>query len=128
MEALIAAGPQLVIDLGEPKDDIKEGMDTIQTQTGIPTVFIEAIFETLPEAYITLGELLGEEERAGELSKYCREALDMARANAKKVTLKPKVFYAEGENGLTTIGAGSIHSETIEFIGAENVAELEKGS
>lgn len=128
MEALIAAGPELVIDLGEPKDDIKEGMDTIQTQTGIPTVFIEATFEKLPEAYITLGKILGEEEQANKLSQYCKEALDLARSNAQKVTTKPKVFYAEGENGLTTIGAESIHSETIEFLGAENVAKLEKGS
>ena len=128
METLISAGPQVVIDLGEPKDDIKEGMDTIQKQTDIPTIFIEATFDKLPEAYITLGKVLGEEEQANKLSLYCKEALDLAKSNAQKVTTKPKVFYAEGENGLTTIGAGSIHSEAIEFIGAENVAKLEKGS
>lgn len=128
MEALIQAGPEVVIDLGEPKDDIKDGMDTIQTQTNIPAIFIDATFDKLPEAYTTLGEILGEKDQGEKLAKYCKEALDVAKANAKKVSTKPKVFYAEGENGLSTMGAGSIHSETIEYMGAENVAQLENGS
>jgi len=128
MEALISAGPQVVIDLGEAKDDIKEGMDTIQKQTNIPTIFVEATFEKLPEAYTTLGKVLGEEEQGNKLAQYCKEALDLAKANAQKVSTKPKVYYAEGENGLSTMGAGSIHSETIEFMGAENVAKLDKAS
>ena len=128
MEALMSAGPQVVIDLGEPKDDIKEGMDTIQTQTNIPAIFIDATFDKLPEAYTTLGKVLGEEEQGKKLSVYCKEALDVAKSNAEKVTTKPKVYYAEGENGLSTMGSGSIHSETIEYMGAENVAKLEKGS
>lgn len=128
MEALIKAAPQLIVDLGEPKDDIKESMDIIQTQTNIPTIFVDAKLENLQQAYITLGEVLGEKEQAKLLADYCQKALDDAKVNSAKVTNKPKVFYAEGENGLTTIGAGSIHSQSIEMIGAENIVKLEKGS
>ena len=46
MESLIAAQPQLIIDLGDAKDSIAEDMDTIQKQTGIPTIFIEADLDT----------------------------------------------------------------------------------
>lgn len=127
MEELVKAAPQLVIDLGEPKDDIKEGMDTIQKQTNIPTIFVDAKLENLPKAYTTLGEVLGEQEQAKLLSDYCQKALDDAKNNVAKVTTKPKVFYADGDNGLTTIGVGSMHSQAIEMIGADNVAKLEKG-
>lgn len=128
MEALVKAQPQIVIDLGEPKDDIKDGMDTIQKQTNIPTVFIDAKLENLPQAYTTLGEILDEKEQGKSLAEYCQKALDDAKMNSEKVTTKPRIFYAEGENGLSTMGAGSIHSQSIEMIGAENVAKLEKGS
>lgn len=90
MEALISASPQIVIDLGEKKDDIKEGMDTIQTQTNIPTVFIEPTFEKLPQSYETLGEVLNEKEQGEKLATYCKEALDLAKTNSEKWNLNRK--------------------------------------
>ena len=59
MEALIAAQPQIIIDLGDKKLGHAADMNTIQRQTGIPTVFIEADIDDLSEAYQTLGRLLG---------------------------------------------------------------------
>ena len=67
MESLIAAQPQLIIDLGDAKDSIAEDMDTIQKQTGIPTIFIEADLDGMAAAYRMLGDILGRQEQAEEL-------------------------------------------------------------
>ena len=40
MEALVAASPELVIDIGEPKENIGEELDSLSEQLGIPVVFI----------------------------------------------------------------------------------------
>ena len=63
MESLIAAQPQLIIDLGDAKDSIAKDMDTIQKQTGIPTIFIEADLDDMAAAYRTLGDILGGRSR-----------------------------------------------------------------
>ncbi len=59
MESLIAAQPQLIIDLGDTKDSIAKDMDTIQKQTGIPTIFIEADLDDMVAAYRTLRTFWG---------------------------------------------------------------------
>ena len=55
MEALIDAEPQLIVDLGDAKENVRSDMDGIQKQTGIPTVFLEATLEEMPQAYRKLG-------------------------------------------------------------------------
>ena len=60
MEALLKAAPNVIIDIGEKKKTIKEDMDKLQEQLGIPCVFIEASLETLPQTYAKLAELFGE--------------------------------------------------------------------
>ena len=51
LEALLAASPQVIIDIGEAKGTIAEDMDGIQAQTGIPTIFIECSLENTGAAY-----------------------------------------------------------------------------
>ena len=41
-EAIINVEPQVIIDLGDKKNSIKDDMDALQNQVGIPTIFIEA--------------------------------------------------------------------------------------
>lgn len=56
-------------------------MQSLQEQTGIPTVFIEASGDTLPQAYRTLGALLGVADAAEPLARYIEDTLTMAEAN-----------------------------------------------
>ena len=42
LETLLRSGAQVVIDVGETKGSIKEDMDALQQQTGIPFVHISA--------------------------------------------------------------------------------------
>ena len=73
-EAVAASGAQILIDTGEIKDGMKEDLDTMQQQLGIPVVVIETKMEDYGAAYEKLGELLGMEDRGKELSDYCKAA------------------------------------------------------
>jgi iron complex transport system substrate-binding protein len=132
MEALIAAAPDIIIDIGEPKPNIKDDMDGLQAQLGIPVIFVEAVFESMSGAYLTLGDILDEGERALLLSAYTEETL--TEASAKKVLARlgaggaARVYFGSGKSGQETNGRGSIHADVIEYIGAENVADLENQS
>lgn len=130
LEALVAAKPDMIIDFGEAKDTIAEDMDAIQEATGIPTVFIEATLETIPQAYETIGEILGEEEQTKKLSEYSLITITDVKEKAAIITdeNRVKVYYGSGDKGLNTNAAGSFHMEVLDFIGAKNVAVLDKVS
>ena len=59
LEALLAAAPDVVIDIGEPKKTTADDLTALTEQTGIPFIHIDATVATAPEAYRTLGKLLG---------------------------------------------------------------------
>ena len=58
LETLLAAAPDVVIDVGEPKGSIAEDMDDLQEQTGIPFVHIDAYLSSMDDTYAMLGDLL----------------------------------------------------------------------
>jgi len=126
LEALIAADPQIIIDIGEVKKTVRADMDAIQKQTGIPVVFIEATLDSFASAYAMLGELTGEKQAAQALSHYCSETVGSARkiAGSIPVTRKVRVYYGEGTDGLQANAAGSIHADIIELVGGDNVVKL----
>jgi iron complex transport system substrate-binding protein len=105
-------------------------MDGVSEQTGIPVVFIEATLHTMADAYDALGDLLGAGDRAAELSAYVRETLAFAEENRARVAEgdRVRVLFGNGEYGLEVAGAGSIHAETLDVAGAENVAALDRVS
>lgn len=80
-EFLIACAPQIILDLGDRKAKHAADMQSLQEQTGIPTVFIEASGDTLPQAYRTLDALLGVADAAETLARYIEDTLTMAEAN-----------------------------------------------
>lgn len=126
MEALLKAKPQVVIDMGEKKKNIKEDLDKLQEQIGMPVVFIELTLEQMPHAYEKLGELLGNEKRGKELSDYIKKTYEEVEMNKKKIEKVKKVYYGGGKTGLAANAKGSIHADIIEFIGAENPIVVEK--
>jgi iron complex transport system substrate-binding protein len=129
-EEIIKADPDVIIDVGEAKDGIAADMDGVSEQTGIPVIFVEATLYTMADAYDVLGELLGVQDRAAALSAYMRETLALAEENRARIADEDRVsvLFGNGEYGLEVAGAGSIHAETIEVAGAENVAVLDKVS
>ena len=126
MEALIAAEPQIILDIGDKKETHKQDMNTIQRQTGIPTVFVEATLDTFPQAYRTLGKILGNEEAGEALAKYVENTVAEAKANAALVpdSKKLTVYYGTGSAGLNANASGSVQSDVIDVIGAVNAIQV----
>ena len=128
MESLIAARPQIIIDLGDAKENIADDMRGIQKQTGIPTVFIEATLEKMPEAYRKLGTLLGREEQAEELASYIEETLRMAEQNVARIPPdeRKRVMFGTGSTGLACNAEGSVQADVLAIVGAVNAIESDE--
>jgi iron complex transport system substrate-binding protein len=130
MEALIAAEPQVIIDLGDRKENHDGEMDAVQRQTGIPTIFIETSLGKFADAYRTLGALLHKEEKGETLALYCENLVETAEAHAAKIPEDERlsVMYATGSSGLNGIAEGSIQGDVIGLVGAINACVVEAPS
>ena len=132
VEELALASPQLIIDIGEPKDSVVEEMNALQAQTLIPSVYISTTLETMPETYRTLGKLLGRESRGEELAQFCERIYTRTLSIMEKVgDNKVNCLYVLGEEGLNVIAATSYHAELPDLL-TNNLAvvdnPLSKGS
>lgn len=121
-EALIAANPEVVIDVGEIKGSVEamtSQLDELSKEIGIPVIFVEGYLQNSDKMFKTLGELLGKEEAADKLAQFTRAALDKAEAN--KNSINTTIYYSSSQDGLSAIQEGSFHGEVIEYIGAKNI-------
>ena len=127
LEEIMKTSPDVIIDMGEKKIGIETDMDSIQSRTGIPVIFIEATIDTMADAYDRLGEILGMEEQAAELSGYIREVMGFAEEVRSAIPddERPSVLYSQGEYGNEVNGKGSIHSEVLDYVGVRNAADME---
>ena len=126
LETLLAAAPDVVIDVGEPKDSMAEDLDALQEQTGIPFVHIDAYLDSMDDTYAMLGDLLAMPNEAQGLADYCRYAYDKVKAIADSVE-KVNLLYVTGEEGLNVIARGSYHAEVIDML-CNNLAVVDEPS
>lgn len=127
LEALLAAAPDVVIDIGEPKKTTADDLAALTEQTGIPFIHIDATVASAPEAYRTLGKLLNREEKAEELAVWCEDTYAMIAAMMEKVDgdgARKTLLYCLGDKGVNVIAEGSFHAETINFM-SDNLAVVE---
>lgn len=127
LESLLAAGPEVVIDIGESKKTTAEDLTALTEQTGIPFVHIDATVATAPDAYRTLGRLLGQEEKAEELAIWCENTYADIAAMMVQVDsdgVRKTLLYCLGDKGVNVIAKDSFHAETINML-SENLAVLE---
>ncbi len=102
--------------MGEQK--IKDSLGNID----IPLVYLQSdTLQELVDSFYYLGELTGKEQKAKEFMEYGNESLALAKSVSSRVSKKPKVYYAEGKNGLQTECHTSLHVELISLAGGENV-------
>ena len=130
-EAIAAANPQVIVDVGEAKKGIESDLDELQKTIGIPCVHIEATLDSYDEAYALLGELLGKEDKAKELGDYCAKVYNDTKAvvDAIPADQRVKVSYLLGDAGVNTLAKGTFHAAIIDLC-ADNVSVVEnaKGS
>ena len=120
-----AVGVDVIIDVGEPKGNMKEQMDEFQRKTGVPFVFItQSTLDSIAESYRTLGRMLGEEERGQELADYLGGIVSMYEKNMETIgDNKVPVIYVTrlDGNSVNLLGHNSYHAEILDGI-AENIA------
>ena len=128
LEALLAAAPDVVIDIGEPKGTIGDDLTALTEQTGISFIHIDATVATAPEAYRTLGKLLGREEKAEKIAVWCENTYANISAMMEKVdanNARKTLLYCLGDKGVNVIAEGSFHAETINMM-SHNLAVVEE--
>lgn len=89
-----------------------------------PCVYVYARdLRDYPATYDFLGEILGLEARAAALTAYINHALAQTVAVVNKVPpeQRPKVYYAESFDGLSTEEADSYHTTLLKLVGDLNV-------
>ena len=127
LESLLTAAPDIVIDIGEPKKTLAQDLQALTEQTGIPFVHIDATVATAPEAYRTLGALLGREEKAEELAVWCETTYANMTAMMERVDAdgaRKTLLYCLGDKGVNVIAQGSFHAETVNMM-SNNLAVVE---
>ena len=130
VEVVLAARPDVIIDYGSVNATFASLADRVQAQTGMPYLLLDGAFDRMPEAFTLIGELLGAEARGAEWARYATTTLAEIQSRVATVApdRRPRVYYARGPSGLNTGLAGSINVESIERVGAVNVAaELGRG-
>ena len=128
-EAVAAADPQVVIDVGEAKDGMKDDLDTLQDQIGIPVVHIASSLDSYDKAYTMLGELLGTTDRAKELADYCKKAYDETTSVMASIpeSERANVLYCVGDSGLNIIAKGAYQGGVVDMC-ANNIGVVEKAT
>ena len=128
LEGLLAANPDVVIDIGQPKKSMKEDLDGLTAQTGIPFVHVDATVATAAQAYRTLGKLLGRQEQAEQIALWCENTYSRMEAIMEKVdgdNARKTILYCLGDKGTNVMAEGSFHADTVDMMG-KNVASLDE--
>ena len=128
VEELALADPQVIIDIGQAMSGGGEDLDTLALQTNIPTVYVAADLETMPQAYRTLGKLLGREEKAEQMAQFCEKVYTRTMSIMEQVgDNKVDTLYVLGEQGLNVLAKDSFHSELIDLL-TNNIAVVDNPS
>src|SRR5580704_12322552 len=129
LEAVLALKPDLILDVGATNPTFVSLAARVQEQTGIPYALLDGRFEAIVPTYRKLGELTHRQSEAEALARYAVDTMTTIKARVDKIPAaeRPRVYYARGPRGLETGLGGSINVETIEFLGARNVAAERQG-
>ncbi|MCA1454642.1 iron ABC transporter substrate-binding protein [Bradyrhizobium sp. BRP22] len=127
LESVLALKPDLLLDVGSTTPTFASLAARVQEQTGIPYALLDGRFEATASAYRLLGALTHRD--AEPFAAYSETTLATIKARIDRVPedQRPRVYYARGPRGLETGLGGSINVETIEFLGARNVAAETRG-
>jgi iron complex transport system substrate-binding protein len=130
VESVLASRPDVIVDYGTINPTYISLAERIQKQTGVAYLLFDGGFSQIARVYVTAGDALGIGERSKELARYTERLL--ADVDKRLAGLPPEkrplVYFARGPRGLQTALKGSINVESIERIGARNVAAEHMGS
>lgn len=122
-ELILKMNPDVILVANNTTTEkIKNSFGSVE----IPLFYLKSTtLENITNSFSYLGKLTSNEKRADELSLYANDTLNLAKELSKKITKKPKVYYAQGVNGLQTECHTSSHAELINLAHADNVHKCE---
>jgi iron complex transport system substrate-binding protein len=125
VEVVLAARPDFIFDYGSLSATYRSLADRAQQQIGVPYLLFDGSLSAIPAVYARLGDLLGVGDQGRELGRFAERLLAEADRRVARVPAarRPRVYYARGPKGLETAARGSINVESLERLGARNVAE-----
>lgn len=124
METLLALKPQII--LAWKSDFVMKEVEKSFAKFNIPVFFIqEDLVEDEPNAIRAAGRALGAEARAEILAKDAEARLSYVAKmrDALPKDKRPKVYYAEGADGLSTECEASFHFSPFKFVGVRPAFE-----
>jgi iron complex transport system substrate-binding protein len=134
LEVVLALKPDLILDVGSTSPTFVSLATRVQEQTGIPYALLDGRFDAVVATYRKIGDLTHRQPEADALARYADETMSTIRTRVAAIpvaaipeAVRPRVYYARGPRGLETGLGGSINVETIEFLGALNVAGERRG-
>jgi iron complex transport system substrate-binding protein len=124
VEVVLAARPDVIVDYGTINPTYASLADQVQQQTGVPYLLYDGSLSAVRAVTGALGEVLDARGPARDFARYADRTLGevdrrVARVPADK---RPRVYYARGPKGLETAAPGSINVESLDRMGARNVA------
>ena len=124
IEEIIKVRPDVLISIGDVL--AVSTAERVHDQSHLPVFIGDGSMKKLDKLYLAMGQLLGRQARAAELAEYCRKTILEIETKVAAIPLarRRRVYYAEGPTGLETESGGSAHSETIDFAGGLNVAQV----
>jgi iron complex transport system substrate-binding protein len=123
VEAVLAAKPDLILDIGYVSATYVSLADRVQEQAGIPYALLDGRLENSAAAYRQLGALIGRRDAAERLAQDADATLKTITGRVADIPKerRPRLYYARGPRGLETGLGGSINMEAIDLV-AQNVA------
>lgn len=128
-EEFIASEPDVVIEsIDESGDgDIATVKERQEKFGSIPVVAVNDTtnVEKVDSSITFMGEIIGAQDKAKQLTDFNDKYLDIVHDRASKLSDSDKktVYYAQGDDGLQTSPSHSTHGQLIDLIGGKNVAD-----
>ncbi|MDR1866084.1 MAG: TonB-dependent receptor [Bacteroidales bacterium] len=128
-EEILRLHPDVIL-LSLTDEDSRETADRMQKKLQIPVLLVKFEVTEYRNAYRFLGQALNRKEAADRIIDFIDRYLIPLHEQMKKLAdeQRPSVYYAEGNRGLNTEAAGSLHSQVIDWLNARNVAQVKTGS
>ena len=129
VEVVLAAKPDVIVDYGTLGPTYASLADQVQQQTGVPYLLYDGSLAAVRTVSEALGEVLDARGPARDLARYAVRTLGEVDRRIARVPVekRPRVYYARGPKGLETAAPGSINVESLDRMGARNVAGGDAG-
>ena len=129
-EQFIATNPDIIIEsiseLGGDNTTIEDQQEKFGT---IPLIAVTDNTDVtkINQTIQFIGQILGTEDQANKLCQFNNKYLDIVNQvnNTIPDNERKTVYYAEGEDGLSTDPNGTAHAQLISLCGGYNVADIE---